>query len=79
MMTQVTLQVRDGTRTQTQNLVSEQKGSRIPKVVQIQHIIQLVDGLKVIRNHEALAPPLHHHHHTHTHKISNSDVREETS
>ena len=78
-MTQVTLQVRDGARTQTQNLVSKQKGSRIPKVVQIQHIIQLVDGLKVIRNHEALAPPLHHHHHTHTHKISNSDVREETS
>lgn len=77
-MTQVTLQVRDGARTQTQNLVSKQKGSRIPKVVQIQHIIQLVDGLKVIRNHEALAPPSTTTT-THTHKISNSDVREETS
>ena len=57
-MTQVTLQVRDGARTQTQNLGSKYKGSTIPKVVKIQHIIQLVDGLQVVRNHEALTPPL---------------------
>lgn len=76
-MTQVTLQVRDGARTQTQNLGSKYKGSKIPKVVKIQHIIQLVDGLQVVRNHEALTPPLPTR--PPKKKISNSDVREESS